>query len=104
MNSSKGISIAALVCGILGIVLSIFYAHWILPILGLIIAVVGIVLGAIGMKKAKELGEPKGLAIAGLVCGIVGAVFAGIFTICAICVCTAVQRGGAELTNYLNNL
>ena len=91
MNSSKGISIAALVCGIVGIVGLFVSAHPVIAIIVFLVAVAGIVLGAIGMKKAKANGEPKGLATAGLVCGIVGTALALIGVICAITVIAAAK-------------
>lgn len=83
MNNSKGLSIAALVCGIIGIV-----GGWIpgVTYVALPLAILGIIFGVIGMKKAKASGESKGLAVAGLVCGIIGTVFAVIGLICVVCV------------------
>lgn len=64
-NNSNGISIAALVCGIVGIIGSFFTVIPAIAIIALIIAIAGIILGAIGMKKANENnGSEKGLAIA----------------------------------------
>ncbi len=86
-NSSKGLSIAALVCGILGLI-----GGWI-PIVcyfTFVLAIIGIVLGARGMKIASETGEGKGLATAGLVLGIIGTVIGGIGLICTICLSAAV--------------
>ncbi|EXX85325.1 hypothetical protein BG53_08985 [Paenibacillus darwinianus] len=61
---TNGKSIAALVLGILSIVI---------PYLGLIIGIIAIVFSSISLKEIKRSGEQgKGLAIAGLVCGIVG--------------------------------
>lgn len=54
-GGGKGMSIAALVCGIVGL----FYG-------GLILGPLAIVFGAIGMKR-----DGRGMAIAGLACGIV---------------------------------
>ncbi len=86
MNNSKGLSIAALVCGIIGIV-----GGWIpgVTYVALPLAILGIIFGVIGMKKAKASGESKGLAVAGLVCGIIGTVFAVIGLICVVCVFAA---------------
>ncbi|MCF7928191.1 MAG: DUF4190 domain-containing protein [Spirochaetales bacterium] len=53
---------AALVLGIVGVVFS-----WV-PILNFILGALAIILGALGMKKTPE---KKGMAIAGLVLGIV---------------------------------
>ena len=96
-GSSKGLSIAALVCGVLGIVT---YFISIGSVSGIQENGEG-VLGAIGMKKAKALNESRGLAIAGLICGIVGTVFAFIGILCvgaaACVVCAAAsQYGGLE--------
>ena len=55
-NNSNGISIAALVCGIVGIIGSFFTVIPAIDIIALIIAIAGIILGAIGMKKANEMG------------------------------------------------
>lgn len=84
---SNGMSIAALVCGILGIIGSF------IPVVcyfTLVLAILGIVFGAKGMKNAKITNTGKGLAVAGLVLGIVGTSFAVIGVICvAACVGTA---------------
>ena len=101
-GSSKGISIAALVCGIVGIV-----GGWIpgLSWVTLIIAIVGIVLGAIGMKKAKENNEPKGLATAGLVLGIIGTAIAVLAVICVVCFFTAISNTDpSQINDILNQL
>lgn len=100
-GSSKGISIAALVCGIVGIVGAWF------PVIcyfALIIAIVGIVLGAIGMKKAKENNEPKGLATAGLVLGIIGTALAVIGVICIVACTVAANAAGSQYLDQLNDL
>lgn len=56
-----------MVLGIIGLVLSF------IPFVGWLCALVGIILGALGISKAKKIGgKGKGMAIAGLVCGIVG--------------------------------
>ena len=105
--NSKTCSIIALVCGIIGVV----FAWWgmVISIIAFICAIVGIVFGAMGMKKAKAENAPKGLAVAGLVCGIVGAALALIGVICAACVlCTAsaIYDGAANgsLSSSLNEL
>ncbi len=94
---SNGLSIAALVCGILGIV------GGFIPVVKyftLALAVVGIVFGALGQKKAKETGVGSGFATAGLVCGIIGASFSAVGVICALaCVGAAsgVSKGFLDL-------
>lgn len=74
-------AVASLVLGIISIILSIF------PIVGgwlgsALIALVGVVLGALAAKS----GEKHGLAVAGLVCSIIGLALSLIFWIaCAAC-------------------
>ena len=91
MSTSKKFSIAALVCGILGIV-----GAWI-PVVSyftFILALLGIVFGVKGRKGAEEDG--KGLATAGLVLGIIGTVVGAIGVICATCaICIAGTVAGA---------
>ena len=89
---SKGMSIAALVCGILGIV-----GSWIPVVMyfTLVLAILGIVFGAKGMKQAQMTNQGKGLATAGLVLGIIGTAFAAIGVICAV---ACVAAGSAVST------
>lgn len=82
-SSAKGMSIAALVLGIAGIVF-LFLPVGFLVWLGLAMAVVAIVLGAIAMKKTPKGGDGRGLAIAGFVCGIVATGLAVIVVICTV--------------------
>ena len=68
-------SIAALVCGILGIVCTFLpYVSYI----AIVLAILGIVFGAKAIKLAKENQEPTGLAVAGLVLGIIGTVISAL--------------------------
>ncbi len=61
---TNGKSIAALVLGILAIVV---------PYLGFLIGIVAIVFASLSLKEIKRKQEQgRGMAIAGLVCGIVG--------------------------------
>ena len=95
-NNGKGMSIAALVCGILGVVLCwVPIASWVV----LVLSILGIVFGANGMKKSKAAGQSQGLAIAGLVCGIVGAVFSLIGAICTTCTMCAVCSYGSSISS-----
>lgn len=103
-NNAKNFSIAALICGIVGII-----GGWI-PVVQyftLVIAILGIVFGVIGKKKSKEAGEATGLATAGLVLGIIGTALCLIMVICTICALAAVGTLAAkspELQNALNSL
>jgi hypothetical protein len=66
-EGSNGFAVASLVCGILAVVL--FFTLWIPFVLG----ICAIVFGAIGISRANRMGgRQKGLAIAGIVCGVVG--------------------------------
>lgn len=84
-STGKGMSITALVLGILSIV-----TFWIpaLNTIAFIASIVALVLGILGSKKAKAAGAPTGLATAGLVLAIIGLVFATIgFLTCTVCSC-----------------
>ncbi len=59
-------AVAGFVVGLVGLLL-----FWI-PYLGAVIALVGLVLAIVGFRQANERQAPKGLAIAGLVCAIIG--------------------------------
>lgn len=85
-NQTNGMAIAALVCGIIGVVGCFF--GW-FAIASLVLSIVGIVLGAKGMQIAKTTGTGNGLAIAGLVCGIVGAAFSLVGAICFLACASA---------------
>lgn len=79
---SKGMSIAALVCGILGIV------GCFIPVVrnfNFVLAILAIVFGAKAMKTAKENQEPTGMAVAGLVLGIIGVVMGVLSVLCVVC-------------------
>lgn len=102
MNSSKGISIAALVCGILGLVAIIVSAMPLITWLLFAASICGIIFGGIGMSKSKaENGSASGLAIAGLVLGIIGAVLGLIGVICASCVCVVAGPLGCANPDYV---
>lgn len=86
-NKTNNMALAALICGILGII-----GSWI-PVVcyfTFILAILGIVFGIKGKKKAMETNEGKGLATAGLVLGIVGTVFGVAGILCAIACAGAV--------------
>ena len=62
---TNGMGVAGFVTGLLGLILFFF------PVVGQILAVLGIVFGSIGISTGKRNGQSTGLAIAGLVLGIV---------------------------------
>ena len=61
---SAGLAIASMVLGILALVLSCC-----VPYLPIILALLAVVLGGVSLAKKQD---GKGMAIAGLVCGIIG--------------------------------
>ncbi len=77
----NGIAIAAMVCGIVSVVLG-----W-LPVvfaIAVVLAVLAIIFGIVGMRRSRATGRRRGFAIAGVVTGALGipiAVIGLIFTI-----------------------
>lgn len=81
---------AALVLGIISIVIGVFTSWW--GWLGAILGIVGIILGAQGRKTNPA---KAGIATAGMVCSIIGTVLCVIFWLaCAICVSSAASLSG----------
>lgn len=92
-DDGRGFSIAALVLGILGIV------GGFIPVVcyfTTICAILGIVFGVKGRKKAMACGSTSGLATAGFVLGIVGVAFAAIGLVC-VGICSAAACASAGL-------
>jgi hypothetical protein len=69
----NGLGVAGFVTGLLGL---IFF--WV-PVLGITLAVLGVILGGVGIATGKKKGAPTGLAIAGLVLGVIALIPAIIF-------------------------
>jgi len=65
---TSGLAIASMVCGILSLVF-----FWV-PVFGFLLGIIAIIFGAVSIRQIGR--EPnlggRGMAIAGLVCGIVG--------------------------------
>jgi len=90
-------AVASLVCGILAIVLCWF------PLAGLVLGIVAIVMA----NKAKaaaasnpERFHPGGVRVGGFVCGIIGTILAGIYTIYWIVVVLFVSSAEFEYQNF----
>lgn len=86
-KKSNGMAVAALICGILGIIGSF------IPVVmyfTAVLAVLGIIFGVKGKKIAGECNTGMGLATAGLVMGIIGTVFAASGILCALACAGAV--------------
>ncbi len=77
----KGMAIASMVLGLVAI------CFWCIPYLGIPCALVGVILGALAMKKINQAGGVgKGMAITGLVLSIVVLAIMVVLTIVAIAV------------------
>ena len=88
-STGKGFSIASLVLGIISCVLAWFY---LVNIAALVLSIIGVVLAALGRKKAKLSGAPTGIGTAGLVLSIIALSLSAIgFIACTLCVsaCTS---------------
>ena len=95
--------VASFVLGILSVAL-----NWILcwlpivsQIICMILGIVAIVLGVIGMKKFPD---KKGLAIAGLILGIIGTIYGLISLIACGLAAAAVGRAGKEMGGEMKKL
>ncbi len=71
---------------VLGIVSLVFAFTGPLSIIGAIVGIIGIVLGALSRKKLKKAGQPTGMATGGLVMSIIGTILCLIFWVaCIVC-------------------
>lgn len=94
-SDGKGMSIAGMILGIVGIVSFFVSAVPGIGVIGFICAILGIIFGVKGRKKSTMVyGRPSGAATAGLVLGIIGVAFASIGLICGICVCAGIGAAG----------
>ena len=76
-------AVAALTCGILSIILAIFY----LPF-GVAAAIAGIIFGIRGCRRNPQ---KRGMAAAGLVCSVIGLVAAAVMVILALALIGSVE-------------
>jgi hypothetical protein len=93
-SNNNGLSVAALICGIVGLV-----GGWI-PVVRyftLVSAIVAIILGVMGRKKAAQLGQSTKLATAGMVLGIISV---GITVLAIIYVVACFASLGGALSSY----
>jgi hypothetical protein len=67
---SNGLGVTGFVTGLLGLIFC-----WV-PILGIALALLGVVFGGVGFQGSRKQGVTNGLAIAGLVMGTIGLVLA----------------------------
>lgn len=102
----KGMSIAGMVLGIVGIVLG-FFGGW-CSVIALLVAIVGLVLSVSSRGKLKAANQPAGIGTAGLVLGIIAVVISAIlFFTCGLCtICGAATNAAANkaANDLLNSL
>lgn len=97
MQNGKALGITALVCGIVGIVLSFF---GVTALISLALGIVALVLGV----KARKDETAKGMGTAGLVLGIITVVFGGIGTICWICAMCVYNSAVGSINSLANDI
>lgn len=92
-NQTNGLAIAALVVGILAL-LSFFTI-----IGGLLLGLVAVVLGVMGLSKSKHMnGSGRGIAIGGIVTGVIGALLSLLLIIGAFAIGNQmIQDGGINI-------
>lgn len=70
-KSGNGLGIASMILGILSLVMLFGPGVGGLLFVDIILAIVGLILGAVGMSKGKKVGASNDMAVAGLVCSII---------------------------------
>ena len=97
-SAGKGMGVAALVLGILGVVCSFIPCFGIFAIC---FGVLAIIFGAIGLSQAKKGNGSQGMPRAGLILGIISFAFAILYWVLVV---AAVAEGAAEVNDALNEL
>jgi hypothetical protein len=77
-QEGNGMAVAGMVLGIISLVFCWF------PFLNWILALLGIIFGALGIGKGNRVGKGKGMAIAGLACGVVAAIVGTVIFVAAV--------------------
>jgi hypothetical protein len=69
----NGVATAALVCGIIGVLIA-----WMpfVVVAGVVLAILAVIFGVQGIRRAREQGTGRGVATAGLVLGVIGLLLA----------------------------
>ncbi len=96
----NGMAVAALVLGILGVVFVIILFFF--PFVGLILGVLGVIFGFIGRNRAQQnpaIGR-RGMAMAGLICGVIAIAIAIILIILGIIAVNELNNLGTELEDF----
>lgn len=99
----KTLAIVSLVLGILAFIFSF------VPCLGMyaiIPGIIGLVMGAISMSMAGKINAPKGMAVAGLVCSLLGSAIAGwqYYKIKQIVEDPSVKKGLEDFKNSMDSI
>lgn len=68
-SGSNGMATTSLILGIVGFILSFIP---VVNVFGILLDITAVILGAIGMGKAKKVGKGKGGAMVGLILGALG--------------------------------
>ena len=68
-TGSNGMATTSLILGIVGFVLSFIP---VINVFGILLDITAVILGAVGMGKAKKVGKGKGGAMVGLILGALG--------------------------------
>jgi hypothetical protein len=88
-GNRNGIAVAAMVCGIIAVVIG-----WV-PVLfaiGAVLAILAIIFGIVGLRRARTSGRRRGFAITGLVTGVVGIPIAVVGLVFTVVVFRAIDR------------
>ena len=95
----NGAGLASLILGIIGLLLC-----WLLGI-GIVPGIIGLILGVVGMRRAKRgLATNRGVAIAGVVTSVIAIIASAVFLAFAIALGSAFwNNGGADLTQCLQD-
>lgn len=72
-NAGKGLGIAGMILGIVGVICAFIPC---MELWAILLCIVGIVLSAVSLSKAKKGNGPKGMGKAGLILSIIGTVVA----------------------------
>ena len=86
LERRKKMGIASLVLGIVGLVFACIPCLW---LWSLFLTVPGLILGLIGLSKAKKAGTPKGSALGGVICSIIGIAISLIWLLIVVVFATA---------------
>ncbi|NLW85485.1 MAG: hypothetical protein GXY38_01280 [Planctomycetes bacterium] len=75
-STGRGLMIGGLVLGITSVVFG-----WLVPLLGVIAGVIGIIISPMGIKRARKWTRPTSVGTAGLILSIIGVVWSVIWWI-----------------------